>query len=343
MKVTLKEIADRANVSVSSVSRALNGGWGGALVHGQTRERILRIAKEMGYHRLHSSQQPDRSPKFRIGLVLHDVKVKYHDPYFSELMYGIESELAEQGLGLDFTLEVQEIFQSRLFAGVEKRDLAVLCVGPLKSEFLQELKRHVPLVFSVGGLKTPGVDCVSVDFRGAAREAVQYLIGLGHRRIAFLGGSSVVGASLEEEERFIAYKEVLASHGISLNQTWICNGGFDPAKAYEVMTELIRSDKRPTAVFAASDRMAYGAYKAIQENGFTVPEDVSVLSFDDIEMSEFLSPGLTTVRVHKEAMGRIAVKLLVQRMEGKLPLPLTSYLPTELVVRGSCNKYDGFS
>src|SRR5690606_31370558 len=100
--------------------------------------------------------------------------------------------------------------------------------------------------------------------------------------------------------------------------------------------EILSLEHIPTALFIASDRMSYGAYKAIQEKGLTVPNDISIISFDDLEMSPFINPPLTTVRVHKEDLGRISVKFLSQRIKDEITLPLTTYLPTELIVRKSC-------
>jgi LacI family transcriptional regulator len=254
-------------------------------------------------------------------------------------MYGIESELIEQRCILDFTFEMREVFENDMFADMNPDRLGVLCVGPAKPELLQAISNHVPFVMSVGGLALPDYDCVTVDFRRAAREAVRHLIGLGHEHIAFIGGRSNVAQQLEQEDRFIGYREELQAADLPLESDWIGDGGFDLQKSYEAMHAILQSDKRPTAVFVSSDKMAYGAYKAIQANGLSIPNDISVMSFDDIEMSEFVNPGLTTVRVHKEELGRTAVKLLIQRMEGKMPLRLNTMLPTELIVRDSCKKY----
>lgn len=145
---------------------------------------------------------------------------------------------------------------------------------------------------------------------------------------------------MDQEERFLGFKEALQSHGIPLVSDWIHDAGFNIGKSYEITVHMLQAKERPTALFAASDKMAYGAYKAIQELGLSIPDDISVASFDDIEMSEFMSPGLTTVRVHKEEMGRIAVKMLLQRMEGNITLPMNSFLPTDLMIRGSCREYN---
>ena len=344
MKITLKDIADHANVSISSVSRALNNANSTALVNDQTRLRIIQAAKDLGYHKFNNSLQKNENfsvnkkvPK-RVGLALYDVKDKYQDPYFSEIIYGIESELLDQDCILDFTFEVQDIFNFNLFGDMNDSDLGVICIGPLKHDFINELNKRVPFVISVGGIPKLDIDYVTVDFRNAAMQAVQYLVDLGHRNIAYIGGSSQVGMPIDQEERFYGYKEAMESNHLDIVPEWVQDGCFDLTRSYEAMKKILNTQSLPSAVFTASDKMAFGAYKAIGEYGLSIPNDISVVSFDNVEMSEFINPPLTTVQVHKEEMGRIAVKLLLQRMEGGIPLPLISYLPTKLMVRSSCRE-----
>lgn len=344
MKITLKDIAEHANVSISSVSRALNNANSLALVNDQTRLRIIQVAKDLGYYKFKNKLQKnekfsenEKVPK-RVGLVLYDVKAKYQDPYFSEIIYGIESELLDQECILDFTFEVQDIFNFNLFGDMNESDLGVICIGPLKHDFINELNKQVPFVISVGGIPKLEMDYVTVDFRHAAMQAVQYLVDLGHRNIAFIGGSSQVGMPIDQEERFYGYKEAMELNHLKIVPEWVQDGCFDLTKSYEAMKKILNTQSPPSAVFTASDKMAFGAYKAIGEYGLSIPHDISVVSFDNVEMSEFINPPLTTVQVHKEEMGRIAVKFLLQRMEGGIPLPLISYLPTKLIVRSSCTE-----
>lgn len=337
MKVTLKDIANRAEVSISTVSRVLSNSP--TSIHDDTRSRIIQVAEELGYHKMNKVLQKNENiAEKRIGIVLNKVEDKYRDPYFSEIIYGIERELIDQGCILDFTYDVQEIFQANLFPEVNKSNLGVICVGPLKQEFLRKITQQVPLVLSVGGTPELSIDYITVDFYNAAMKAVHYLINHGHTKIAYIGGSSRLGMPMEQEERFLGYKKALDLNNIPIVPEWVQDGCFDLTRGYEAMNKILNTNKIPTALFTASDRMAHGAYKAIQEYGLSIPEDISIVSFDDIEMSEFVTPPLTTVRVHKEEMGRVAVKLLIQRMEGSISLPLTSYLPTELIVRNSCVK-----
>lgn len=336
-KTTLKDIADRAQVSISSVSRALRAGRADISINDYTRERILQVAKELGYHKMDLPLQTDERQQetVRVGLVLHKVKDKYNDPYFSEIIFGIESELLELGGVLDFTLEVQDIFQSDMLTQLPKEGLAVICVGPINAAYVQELARHVPIVFSVAGLPLPGIDCVTVDFRKAAYNAVSHLIAQGHRWIGFIGGSSDVGASWREEERYLGYRQALIDHNLQEVADWTLDGGFTLARSYAAMQQMLQGERLPSAVFSASDLMAYGAYKAVQDKGLRIPDDLAVVAFDDLETSAFMNPALSTVRIPREAIGRTAARLLIQRMTGIFPLSMNVILPTELIVRNS--------
>ncbi|MBO0994319.1 LacI family DNA-binding transcriptional regulator [Bacillus sp. SD088] len=334
MKVTLKDIANRAEVSISTVSRVLSDTP--VSIHDGTRLRIIQAAKELGYFKINNSLQNKNNQEKRVGVVLSKAESKYRDPFFSEIIYGIERELIEQGCVLEFTYDMQEIVQSNLLSQINKNDLGIVCVGPFKEEILRKLTQQIPAVLFVGGTTNLEIDHVTVDFHQAAMNATNYLIHKGHTDIAYIGGSPLEGLPHDQEDRFLGFKKALQSNNLSINQEWVQDGGFDLTRGYEAMKRILNTGRIPTALFSASDRMAFGAYKAIQEYGLSIPEDISIISFDDIEMSEFITPPLTTVRVFKEEMGRIAVKLLIQKMEGSITLPLTSFLPTKLIVRNSC-------
>lgn len=340
LKVTLKDIAEKANVSISTVSRVISNS--SASVHEETRHRIMQIAEELGYHKINKIKQKNENfTEKRIGLILNDMKDKYHDDYFSEIIYGIERELIAQGCILDFTYDAKELHPG-MYAELRKSHAGILCVGPISNDFLREFSEQVPQVLSVGGTPSLEINYVTVDFCGAALKAMEYLLSLGHREIAFIGGSVPgIGVPMDQEERYFGYEKALVKNNIPIVSDWIQDGYFELTGGYEAMKKILQADTRPTALFTASDRMAYGAYKAIQEHGLTVPDDISVISFDNIEMSEFVNPALTTIHVPKEEMGRIAVKFLLQHMEGGVSLPLTTYLPTRLMVRESCSKKRG--
>jgi LacI family transcriptional regulator len=339
MKVTLKDIAEQVNVSISTVSRVLNNAP--SSIADETRLRIFQVAEELGYKRTKKTGQTNRKiSEKQIGCILCNMKDKYQDPYFSEIIYGIERELLDQGYMLSFTYDTQDLIQSDCFEELlQGENLGVICVGPMNADFLEEVSRKVPFLISAGGNPELDIDYVTVDFAKAAMKATRYLIRLGHRKIACIGGSSpLAGIPMTEEARFVGYMKALSIHGVPIISNLTKDGHFNEEDSYIAMKQILSGKVRPTALFTTSDRMAYGAYKAIREAGLSVPGDIAVVSFDDLKMSEFVDPPLTTIRVHKEELGRITVKMLLQRMDGNLPFPITSYLPTQLIVRKSCGQ-----
>nr|WP_304220035.1 LacI family DNA-binding transcriptional regulator [Fredinandcohnia onubensis] len=335
MKVTLKDIAERVNVSVSTVSRVLNNTP--TSIDEQTRNEIFSISRELGYKKIMKPTEKNRNiSEVQIGLLLNNSKNKYKDPYFSEIIYGIEQELMDQGLNIQFTIDEQELQEGMLPSKFAGDNTAIIVVGPLEDLYLQKIKEQVSIIISVGGNPSIPIDYVTLDFKKSAVNAVEYLLNLGHREIALIGAKELPESVITEESRYQGYEQALKNANIPIKEEWIKNGSFTVNGGYHAMKEILSLDHHPTALFIASDRMSYGAYRAIQEKGLTIPNDISIVSFDDLEMSPFINPPLTTVRVHKEELGRISVKLLSQRIMGEITLPLTTYLPTELIVRKSC-------
>lgn len=335
MKVTLRDIAEKVNVSISTVSRVLNDGSHG--VEDATHLRILKVAEDLGYRRTKKTEQYRKKiSEKQIGLIINKMKDKYHDPYFSELIYGLERELLDQGYSLGFTYDAEDLINMSIMDEIQGNDYGIICIAT-STELLDQLSKKVQYIISVGGTPELDIDYVTINFEKGAKESVNHLLRLGHRKVAYIGSSSFQSSvSLEQEGRFLGYKHALEKQGIALHQEWIADGQFTIGGGYEAMKQILMAKDRPTALFTASDQMALGAYRAIQEAGLSIPGDMAVASFDDIEMSQFMHPPLTTVKVDKEELGRIAVKLFIQRMEGTLPLPMASYLPTKLIVRESC-------
>jgi len=335
MKVTLKDIAERVNVSVSTVSRVLNNTP--TSIDEETRNEIFSISRELGYKKHMKPTEKIRNiSEVQIGLLLNNSKNKYKDPYFSEIIYGIEQELMDQGLNIQFTIDEQELQEGMLPTKFTGDNTAIIVVGPLENSYLQTIKQQVSIIISVGGNPSLPIDYVTLDFKKSAFNAVSHLLNLGHRDIAFIGANALSESVITEEARYQGYEQALNNANIPIKKEWIKNGSFTVNGGYRAMKEILSLDHLPTALFIASDRMSYGAYRAIQEKGLTIPNDISIISFDDLEMSPYINPPLTTVRVHKEELGRIAVKLLSERVKGEITLPLTTYLPTELIVRKSC-------
>jgi LacI family transcriptional regulator len=219
-------------------------------------------------------------------------------------------------------------------------NLGLICIGSMFRSLMIELPSKIPYILSLGD--TPrfpgelGIDHLTIDFIHSAYCAVNHLIEGGHRDIAYIGANSSTGTNLKDEQRFLGFQSAMKQGNLTIRSEWIEDGKFHLSGGYEAMKRILSGKHKPTALFAASDRMALGAYKAIQEFGLIIPNDIAVVSFDNIQMSEFISPTLTTVHVPREELGRTAVKLLIQRMQGNITLPMTTYLPTSLIIRDSC-------
>jgi len=180
------------------------------------------------------------------------------------------------------------------------------------------------------------VEVVVDNFHGALA-AVQHLIGLGYRRIAFINGIPELQAS---QDRRRGYQVALQEKGIDLRPEWVVEGEFTDAGGYRAMKRLLATDPPPEAVFAASDAMALGAIRAIREQGLRVPQDVAIVGFDDVPLAAQVDPPLTTVRQPISEMGRMACRLLVQLIQGEPVLQRKVVLHTQLVVRQSCGGGD---
>ncbi|MFT8322711.1 MAG: LacI family DNA-binding transcriptional regulator [Bacillus sp. (in: firmicutes)] len=333
MKVTLKDIAEKTNVSISTVSRVLNNHPTSVDQH--KIEEIVALSKDLGYKKGRNTQRKDEKfSEVRFGCVLYNMKRKYYDPYFSEIIYGIERELLDQGHILSFTYDTKELIQSNY--ALDGDNLAIISVGSMEKEIISTLAKKAPVI-SAGGIPNNNVDFVTVDFFQAGMNAVTNLIEKGHRDIGFIG-SSIRDSNLllEEEGRYLGYQEALKKHNLPLISEWVQEGKFEITEGFHAMNKILEQKKRPTAVFIASDRMAYGAYKAIQSAGLSIPKDISIIAFDNLEMSSFLTPPLTTIHVYKEEIGRIAVRMLIQKIQYNNSLPLQTIVPTKLIDRNSC-------
>lgn len=336
---TIKDIAKQANVSTATVSRILNNDPT-LSVADETRKKVLETVNKLNYKPLRKKnvKAKEKTKVRNIGLIfLNDESV---DPYFQSIRVGVESSCHEYRLNIVLTMMVGKV-------DITSSDLSdldgLIVIGDIDTEEIKELYYKTDHIVVVDYLpKDPTVDVVISDFEGATEQAVRYLMELGHREIAFIGGKGhvygvVSGKAVEKVDvRRETFEHITKAEGI-LNPSLILEEDWGPKSGYELTSQLIESGQLPSAIFAASDPTALGVLRALQESGIQVPKDVSVLSFDDIEAAAYVNPRLTTVKVHGEEMGRTAVKLLYDRMMGR-KLPMKVILPTELIVRDSTSQ-----
>ncbi|MCM3630642.1 LacI family DNA-binding transcriptional regulator [Paenibacillus glycanilyticus] len=333
---TIKQIASEAGVSPATVSRVLNNDLT-LSVSDETRSRIFSIAEQLQYKpaRLKRMKQEKLLSTLRIGLVMWSTLEDEHsDPYFGAIRRGIETRCEELGIGIDKV--IRGVLKTELTPLTELDGLIV--VGSVDDQEINRLYPHKERVIFVNHDMTPDdCDSVQLNFAQAMKEVLRHLYELGHAEIGFIGGSSDPSLQRDEghyeDQRTRIFAELQQKRGIynpnlMYLADWSSNGG------YEAMLRMLDDGYRPSACFIASDPMAVGALRALHERGLRVPEDMAVIGFDDIEVSAFLTPPLTTVRVHTELMGRTAVQLLLERVEGR---EITSHITinTKLVVRES--------
>lgn len=327
MSITIRDVALAAGVSTATVSRALRG-----LPHvdPETRERVRRVAAEMDYV---VSPSASRLASGRTGTVA--VITPFIDRwFFSTVLSGISDVLQEN----DVDLLVYEVGDPATSPGLppERRlrgrvDGVIVVTLPTDAPRIADLL-EIGLPASFIGVRWPGVPSVCIDDAAAARTATQHLINLGHERIGMISGRPQ--ASTSQAARALGYAEAMDGAGLEPEAALQAYGYFTVAGGEVAMTSLLSQPRPPTAVFAMSDDMAFGAIRALQRHGIRPGSDIAIASIDGHDLSELLD--LTTVGQPVEEMGRMAAHALLDRMLGRETSgPLETTVPTTLLVRGS--------
>lgn len=328
--VTMKDIAKKAQVSVNTVSRALNDKPD---ISETTKEKIQEIAKQLNYKRNILARNLRTTKTKTIGVVISDNS----NPFFAKVLKGIQDATNGQGYQIILcnTEEKYEKEEEAVRLLLELR-IAGLLITPTQARIdnLLELKQlGVPFVLLARKIENIMANYVVCDDVPGAYIATSYIIQQGHRKIAFLGGLSGIS---DAKGRLEGYKQALSENQVEFNPFLVRAGCFDPETGYEAMKQILMEQERPTAVFCFSDYVAMGAIKAIQEKQLEIPEDIAVVGYDDIEFATYLKIPLTTIKNPKYSMGVEATKLLLGIIEGKITQPQQVILKPELTIRESC-------
>lgn len=326
-RATLAQVAERAEVSIATASKAMNGR---AAVGARTRERVAEAAQELGY-----AQRSRRSGgRRRIVLYLEQVD----SPYVMGVLAGAES--AARGADADLVVVSSEgtgMSRSWLAEAAGSGAEGVVAVTtPVRARHVQWSRSlRLPLIVIDPILREPGIDgllTVSATNWEGGRSAVRHLLDLGHRRIGFLDGPE---GSVPGQQRAEGYRSALAAAGIPLTDELLHSGDFSAAQGEEGAARMLGLPEPPTAIFAASDNLAYGAMRAARARGLDIPADLSVVGFDDTMITRWTQPQLTAVRQPLFAMGQVAVERLLALLDDPSRFAHPFELRTELVERGS--------
>ena len=331
-RATSSDVAARAGVSRTTVSFVLNGRTEAGIPE-DTRRRVMDAASELGYHAHGAAKALAGGASHTIGLVLRQSPEQVSvDALLAETLWGIGSE-AHQG-GYRVLVEPLSPERGRYSDLVRSQRVDGLIVsGPRTDdeELIALVEDGFPIILQ-GSLPSVDAPSVDVDNRAGARTAVEHLLGLGHRRIGCITNAPL--AYTAAADRLEGYRDALAAAGIADDPALVVEGAFDAASGHAAATHLLDRAADVTALFVASDIVAFGAMRAIREAGRRVPADVSVVGFDDIPLAQHFDPPLTTIRIPARALGAAAGRALVERLAGRV-VTERMLLPTELIVRES--------
>lgn len=338
--MTLREIAKEANVSISTVSRILNG-QGGSFASRETQEKVWNIVHQLGYSpnisaqklRTGADRRSDEEPaKNIICLYARSDENAINNPFFTDIAQGLEVEAYKQKCFIKYSFTFNNISDVLSFDTPFAENVAgVAVLGKCDKRVLQGLRKKFKNIVCVGlNPIDTDLDQVICDGGDAAGKLMDYIASLGHAHIGYIGDTMDV-RYVGYASKLIEYKLTKKS-GYAVEKKQSCDGG------YTGLRQLMDSCPDITAVFCANDQIAIGAMKAASEMGYRIPQDISVASIDDIEETRYLSPALTSVHIPTTEMGAIAAKVLIDRINNGHRLPAKVYVPGQLIVRESCAK-----
>ncbi|HET7726551.1 MAG TPA: LacI family DNA-binding transcriptional regulator [Candidatus Limnocylindrales bacterium] len=327
---TISDVARRAGVSAMTVSRVINGS---GHTSPDARARVEQAIAELGYVPNAVARHLRSKRSKTIGLVITDIT----NPFFTSIARGAEDVAGPHGFGVLFCntdeSEADEVaYVSMLLQ--RQIDGVLLVPASASSRSIKLLRdRHVPVVVLDRRVRAPSVDVVRGDSEGGAYGLVRHLVSLGHRRIAALAGPREVSTSIDRVE---GYQRALADVGVPLDPDLVRFGGYQEAAGHAMAREVLAHAQPPTAIFAGNNFIAAGVLAAVRECGLRVPDDISLVAFDDLPSAWTADPFLTVAVQPAYELGRRAAELLLERLHGGEARPAREVvLPVELLVRRS--------
>lgn len=331
MSSTIKQIAQKANVSIATVSRALSDS---PKVQEATRKKILNLAKELNYNPNIIARNFAKRKSNMLGLILPDIS----DEFFAEIIHSIDETAYEFGY---FTLVVSshknrsmvESINTMMHSGIVGG--FILLTPFMSNEIANALSTNtVPYVLISGDSEIGDYDVITVDNYKASYKLIEYLVSKGHRKIGHIAGPE------ENNDAFLRKKgfaDACKKFKLEVKNYWQAKGTFTMASGEQATLKMLKHNDMPSVIFAANDMMAIGCCSALKSKGIKVPDEVAVVGFDDVILAEYSNPSLTTVKVDTDTIGKLAAQRLIEKVQKDLNgKPRKVVVPTELVIRNSC-------
>lgn len=333
----IREVAEKAGVSIASVSRILNLDPEYRVTL-ETRERVLNAAAALGYKPKENYGKRRSATKLSIGCISRKTAEFTTDSYYAKILSGAQGYLKRQNCDIDFVLSQFDI--------MNEASLSDLLSHPPKGLILMDHPDDGTMQFLSSKIKyivgvdsgQPSIDNVCYDRYDAGCIAMRYLLDKGHTDIAYIGAH--ISENHTNIGRCEAYLRMMKQAGLPVDSDWIVDSKWQRGLCYEKTISLMNGKKRPTALFVGSDYMAIAAVSALHSLGIAIPDEISVIGISDIEDSRYITPPLTTVSVPQTEIGEIAADLLLHRIRGDRSLPKRVILPTKIVERNSVAALD---
>lgn len=328
--VTIIDVAREAGVSYATVSRVINNE---EYVKAETREKVTAALNRLGYVGNRQARSLRGGRTHTVGLLVRGLDTEY----IGEIVRGIDRELVEHAYDLmlyttHWRQNNEAAYVKTLTRGMVDGLLLVLPRAPENYLAWLRAQQFPYVLIDHQGLDSTGPAVGATNLQGG-QDATAYLLGLGHRQIGFITGDMKLGCALD---RLAGYKAALQAHNIAVDDHLIVKGNFLQPSGYAAAVTLLGRTPRPTAIVSSNDVMALGVMEAARDHGLRIPDDISIIGFDDIPQAASVHPPLTTIRQPLEEMGRVATQLLFAIIEDQAQMDKRIALPTQLVIRNSC-------
>lgn len=330
--MNIKTVAQRAGVSTATVSRTINGT---AKVSEETADRVRAAIQELNFYPNTNARALGSGRSSLYGLIISDIT----NPFFPEIAKAFEDVAVEHGqevlmANTNYDPVRMEMCVRRMLQ--RKVDGVAILTSEMDDKLIKVLSgRNIPIVFLDSGSPGPGISVVRINYAAGVDQGMNHLLGLGHRRFAFISGPLNLASALT---RFRAFNDGLARNHLITHKALMQEGNHRVDGGHDAMARILESGARPTAVMASNDLTAIGAMGAIYEHGLRVPEDVSVLGYDNIQLSAFTQPALTTISLPRDEIARISFRALYRPHSKSTSKPIGGeehFVQSSLVLRKS--------
>lgn len=332
-RCTIKEVAARSGVSVATVSNVLQNK--SHLYSPETAQRVWQAVRELGYRPSSVARSLIRQRTDTIGVILEERQEVVLDPYVMWVLEGILEYTVPRNYPVKIISTMYQQSPDSFLAHVDDGSIdGVILIAPRMHSVALQWAQQADIPAVVAGSTFPDsvLPCVDVDDATAIYHAVQWLIDMGHRRIGHIAGPQTQWSA---RRRLQAYHQAMQDAGTAVEPTWVAEGRYTPPSGKEAMERLLEVTPTLTAVVSGNDWMAMGAIEAIYQRGLRIPEDISLMGFDDIDSAQWMTPPLTTMRQPMRQIGAKAAELLIQQIETGKRAREVILFPAELVVRQS--------